>query len=344
MKITNILKRIPLEIGDLIDQGYITERKHNDTDLYIFNYTDKCQYDRAWDNITMQCRGLIADGEGRIVARSLPKFFNLEEYEEKPKGNFEAYEKYDGSLGILYWLGEEPQIATRGSFHSTQADVANILLTEHDLSMLDRDYTYLFEIIFPENRIVVDYGKTKELVLLGAVKTSTGEFIKPDNLFWLGKRASKINIKDLADLEKMQLENKEGFVLHFEDGTMAKFKFADYVRLHRLLTGVTSRKIWELMKSDINLDEYLTNVPDEFYEWVKRERAKLEFQFSYIKESANLAYEKIKDEKPRKNFAEMGKLFFEPALMFQLLDGRDIDDKIWAMIKPEASYPFKVIE
>ena len=98
--------------------------------------------------------------------------------EHLPNEPFEVYEKLDGSLGILYWLGDEPYIATRGSFESPQAQIATELLRAYDLSGLDRRRTYLFEIIYPENRIVVNYDDRRELVLLAIIDTATGrEFL-----------------------------------------------------------------------------------------------------------------------------------------------------------------------
>ena len=54
--------------------------------------------------------------------------------------------------------------------------MARVLLANYhtDLGTLDREYTYLFEIIYPSNRIVVDYGSSRRLVLLAAVHTQTG--------------------------------------------------------------------------------------------------------------------------------------------------------------------------
>ncbi len=73
--------------------------------------------------------------------------------------NFDVYEKMDGSLGILYWIDDKPFLATRGAFESEQAIKGTELLRKHqNLNKLNRNYTYLFEIIYPSNRIVVDYG------------------------------------------------------------------------------------------------------------------------------------------------------------------------------------------
>jgi len=76
-----------------------------------------------------------------------------------PQEPFEVYEKLDGSLGILYWVDDEPRVATRGSFTGVQAQRGTaILRARYGHVAFRTDVTYLFEILFPENRIVVDYG------------------------------------------------------------------------------------------------------------------------------------------------------------------------------------------
>lgn len=119
------------------------------------------------------------DADFNIVARPFPKFFNLGEFENQviPNEPFEVFEKMDGSLGILYWLENKPHIATRGSFVSDQSQVATEMLhTQYAeiIPVLDKSKTYLFEIIYPENRIVVNYGNKRQLVLLAIIDTETG--------------------------------------------------------------------------------------------------------------------------------------------------------------------------
>ena len=100
-----------------------------------------------------------------------------------PQLPFEVFEKLDGSLGILYWLNNLPYIATRGSFESEQARHATEILHgryQHTFSSMDTNKTYLFEIIYPENRIVVDYGEMDDLILLTVIDNQTGhESIEP---------------------------------------------------------------------------------------------------------------------------------------------------------------------
>ena len=118
------------QLNSHIEAGWIRVQKHPDHDLFIYNYTQAAQYARTWDEITLNCRGLILDNRMNTIARPFRKFFNLGEMENQiiPDEPFEVFEKLDGSLGIMYWIDGEAFIASRGSFASKQSAVANQML------------------------------------------------------------------------------------------------------------------------------------------------------------------------------------------------------------------------
>jgi RNA ligase len=289
-------------------------------------------------------RGLILDKKGQIIARPFKKFFNLEEHTavDIPQEPFEVYEKADGSLGILYWLNDQPCIATRGSFISEQALHATQLFGDRYgsvLAKLDRNVTYLFEIIYPSNRIVVDYGAMDDLVLLGVLDNQTGlDLPLPQNLgFPVITRHDGIN--DLGQLKNLEQENKEGFVIRFKSGFRLKVKFSEYVRLHRIVTQTSSTVVWEHLASGQSLEELLERVPDEFYAWVKQTKMELETQFNAILEEAKLAFKTFPTRKETAAYFLTQKY---PHVMFRLLDNKDPSELIWKMIKPVYSKPFKI--
>lgn len=254
----------------------ITGRRHPTHDLIIWNYTVKCQYDQAWNDVTLQARGLITLLDGTIVARPFKKFFNLEEHKgEIPLEPFKVTTKFDGSLGILYFLdGRTPRIATRGSFTNKQTIRANAILKRYQDYTFLPEFTYLFEIIYPENRIVVDYGTMEDLVLLAVIHTETGKECDIHQYPFRDQCPFPVTkvydgIKDVAQLRQIQETNAEGFVIRFESGLRLKCKFAEYKRLSSLFSKCTARKIWEYLKEDRPLQSLLECVPDEFYAWVK---------------------------------------------------------------------------
>lgn len=326
-----------------IDKGWVVCKKHPEDELYIYNYTAQVQYEKSWNEITLACRGLILDAVYNVVARPFPKFFNLGEQDNAilPAGDFEVYEKMDGSLGILYWSQGQPYIATRGSFTSTQAQKANAML--HDLykdaiARLDRNRTYLFEIIYPANRIVVDYGDTEALVLLAVIDTGTGAELSLEDIgFPLVKRYD--GIRDLSVLKGLEEPEKEGFVIRFSNNHRLKVKFAEYQRLHWIITQISSLDIWEYLRDNRPFDELLEKVPDEFYQWVKNTRQRLISQYEAIEQ---LCRSEFKVLESRKETALYFGTCTYPGLLFYMLNGQDYSGKIWRMLRPVFEKPFAI--
>lgn len=344
-------------LKQLIADDYINVQKHPTADLYIYNYSPKAQYDRLWNEWTLTCRGLIMNGLYEIVARPFQKFFNLEESENLllPDEPFEVYEKMDGSLGILYWADGKPAIATRGSFTSEQAIVATELLhTKYAdaIKHLDPTKTYLFEIIYPENRIVIDYGDARKLVLLAIIDTKLGVEIPlsavetlrttslpPDpifaNSFEIVKRYDGLN--DLQQLKALEEDNREGFVVKFKSGYRLKVKFEEYVRIHKIITRVSSVNIWEYLKEGQELLPILERVPDEFYDWVKATHARLLSDFAQIEAEAKSEFKILDTKKETALYYQSCKY---PAILFKMMENRPYDHIIWKMIRPKFEKPF----
>ncbi len=330
----------------LEEQKFLSCQKHPEVGLLIWNYTHLCQFEKKWDEYTTMCRGLITDEEGNIVARPFRKFFNWEEHKDAlPDGDFQVFEKMDGSLGILYWIGDKPYIATRGSFSSDQAVEANKMLYDRYQSrfdQFDRTKTYLFEIIYPQNRIVVDYGGISDLILLAVLDTETGAE-HPHTLEGF-LSAPVYEAKDLAALKANQKNNAEGYVIRWQDGFRLKIKFEEYVRLHRLLTNTNSVHVWEMMNKRMNLEKILEQVPDEFYSWVRTTAAKILSDWHAINKMCVSSYNSIalrNKPKTRKDWAKRIQHTTYPNILFNILDGKDNWEPIMKLVKPKSEKPFK---
>lgn len=331
-------------LQEMIDQKMVSVQKHPDFDLFIYNYTPIVQYSRTWNEITLQTRGLILDSNKNIVARPFGKFFNIEEHspEEIPNLPFEAYTKLDGSLGILYWAGGTPYISTRGSFTSDQAKHATKILYEkysHLFSSLDRNCTYLFEIIYPKNRIVVDYGDIDDIILLTIINNSTGE----ESLKEIGfKTVTKYDgTKDFQSLKNLNLSNEEGFIIKFSNNFRVKIKFSDYIHLHKIITGISNVAIWEYLSQNKPIDELLEKVPDEFFDWVKSVQADLQRKCKNILEEVQNSFKILGDRKETAMYFQTQKY---PGILFAMLDSKSIEPLIWKLVKPEYSKPYKNYE
>ncbi|MBL7816863.1 MAG: T4 RnlA family RNA ligase [Saprospiraceae bacterium] len=329
-------------LQEMIENDYVNVNKHPTHDLFIYNYTPKAQYDRVWNEVTLMCRGLILDGQNNIVARPFAKFFNLGEMENQviPNEPFEVFDKLDGSLGILYWLENEAFIATRGSFVSDQAVVANRILQSKYADILrgglDKSKTYLFEIIYPENRIVVDYGGLEDLILIAIIDNETGADLPLESMgFPMVTRFD--GIKDISTLKTLEEANREGFVIKYKNGLRYKVKFEEYLRIHRIVTQVSNINIWEYLMTEMPFDEILDRVPDEFYDWVKATSADLQAQFAAIEAQCQADF-KVFDT--RKEAAFYFQTCAYPSVLFKMLDGKSYKEVIWRLIRPSFQKPF----
>jgi len=65
-----------VRINKYIADGLIVKQDHPEYPISIYNYSRTCQYDGKWDDLTIECRGLVLDREGNVMAKSFPKFFN----------------------------------------------------------------------------------------------------------------------------------------------------------------------------------------------------------------------------------------------------------------------------
>jgi hypothetical protein len=349
------------DISDYLEGDYVIAQRHPTLPLLIYNYSRTTQFSGIWDDITLNCRGLVLDLEGNVIAKPFPKFFNYEEHTAEnsklppiPNESFEVYEKMDGSLGIFFHYEGEWHMATRGSFTSEQAIKGMEIAKKYNY---DRfcvpGFTYLFEIIYPENRIVVDYGKEERLVLLGIINPK-GEELPYEEIAddgWDIVMKYKTWGEDWETLKKEISKDNEGYVIRFSGGMRMKIKGDEYVRLHRILTNFSTKDIWELLKNGEPLEPFLERVPDEFDDWVKRTAMNLRYSFHSIDERAGkyhdgFRYGKYNDkevEPTKKEFAEYVKQFPKElsAVMFKMWDKQPYDHIIWSMIKPKYEKPFR---
>lgn len=338
--------------------GLVLKQTHPTLDLSIWNYSPKVQYEKLWDDVTKICRGLVTNSEGKIIARPFKKFFNYEEHsaDEIPNESFEVFEKMDGSLGIVFYYHGEWHMATRGSFISNQSIVGLKMLKELSIlknypsTGLNYNWTYLFEIIYNENRIVCDYD-FEGLVLIGAYETESGNEIDFDilkhkvGLFDDVRIVRKYNgINDFKKLKETISDDREGYVIRFKNGFRIKIKGEEYIRLHRILTNISNRDIWEHLKDGKSLDEILDKVPDEFYNWVKETKNTLNDEFTKIENEYKWIY-KIITRSPnsteRKVFAEYALKYKHSSILFSMYNKKDYKKIIWKLLYPSYSKPFK---
>jgi RNA ligase len=344
-------------LNTYIDNNLIIANKHPEYNLWILNYSPKAQSKKFWDIYTLSCCGMVIDETGLIVARCIKKFKNFEEHDSSEidlNQDYDVFEKMDGSFIIVFYYALRMTwiVASRDSFISEQSIEAQkmLQLKSNIYEVLNKNCTYLFEIIYQENRIVVDYGNMYDLILLLRIETKTGFELFYDDLVSLYSKhftiVKKFNIKinDLNELKKLEEENKEGFVVRFFNGFRVKVNFNEYTKLYGILTNVSNLTIWEHLKNNYDFNALLDRVPDEFYVWMKKTTNKLQSEYNEIERLVLKEFIKIyhiNSIVERKDFAMEAIKTEYRSILFKLYDKKSYDEIIWNMIRPKHSLPFK---
>ena len=356
------------ELEQEIANGMVTRRFHDDMPWVILNYTPQCQYTWHWTNVTVQCRGLVYDIEtNEVVARPFEKFFNWDQGRGSevwdspmpPTGPVIRMEKMDGSLGVLcvqhddqgYVVAEH--VATRGSFHSEQAEWATTfyydVVTEQANTRPQEQVfepvqgkTYLFEIIYPENRIVVDYGDYKGLVLIDVIDNETGrsDLQEFDDCKWPDKVARKVLNFGFDSGQVAEIPaGDEGFVyLWPEKNYRVKMKSAEYIELHRLVSNLSEKSIWEAMMAGKTPEQIKDGIPDEFHSFVDEAYTKIGSAAADILGEVYKTYgEIIEDGMSRKDFALKVANHPLKKYLFLVLDGKGVWPVALAASKPQSN-------
>lgn len=340
------------------DAGLLIKREYKHLTLY--KYSTHTVINNLWNVMSLKCRGLVLNDEGEIVANCIPKFFNYEEIVVDGKANinfnqnFTVYEKYDGSLIQVFMDSGELFVSSSGSFDNDYTKLAQKILEEKYPKQLEfiketNRVNFIFELIAPLTEIIVDYEGETDMILL-AVRESTGN---EPNIVYLraigfncAKRYEFDDINDIVRLKHLPFDNREGFVIQFEDKTRMKFKFEEYVKLHYLKNYLSKKLIWEKLSNEEGID--FDSLPDEAYKKVESWRNELWKEYNdkmryirdiYYKEIpkflTNAALAADRDDKKKFATYILENHKDVATALFRLFDGKSIDDLLWKMIKPK---------
>jgi len=297
--------------------------------LVLFNYKASAQWNNRWNWFERVSRGLILDETtGEVVALPFEKFFNWGHHTTTSK-LVECTKKHDGSLGILY-RHNGYKIATRGSFDSEQAQWATEHIQRYDLSAVPNEYTLLFEIIYPENRIVIDYGNVQELILLGIRDRFTGEDFAFRFVYEWGYSHGFLTPQHITDTtideiiqDVENMSGQEGWVMRFADGERFKVKAPEYVRLHRAITMLSFKHTLEAGR------DWYPDLPEPYLSQARAWQGQIDQTIRAIQARVEQQYE-IAPKDSRKDFALWVKERCpdDASYMFARLDDRDYEDII----------------
>lgn len=308
---------IPLKLlEEYKDKDLLISSDHEDLPLTVWNYSKNTQYIEHWDDITTLCRGLVLDDNGNIIARGFPKFFNYEQRQFDKSISTEGcriYDKMDGSFIMLFYYDDQWIVSSKGSFHSDQVFMAQNILNkmyQEDNKFYDKlskNLSYCFELIHPDNRIVVDYKGDERLVYLSSFDVNGVEHFDEYHKFKDRVFAYPFGGFDYDMLKYHNAHpNAEGYVIRFDNGPRCKIKFDEYIRLHSIATRTSTKDVYKSIVEN-SFDEVIEKSPDELYDSIKRVHHSIMVDFNTQLKNAVNIYDSLLTHgyKDDKEFSEL---------------------------------------
>lgn len=279
------------------------------------------------DPIERECRGIkFCSKTGKVLARPYHKFHNLGEREAFAAARVDlrqphsVLEKLDGSMVHTCASSLGIYLMTRMG-HTEVAQQAEKFLEANSIkfsrlfnTLSVDDYTYIFEYIGPNNKIVLDYEK-EELVLTGIRHNVNGTYIFHDELQAIGmlhdvpvvgkcidvEFEGKLSIEELDESVKLA-SGAEGVVVRFDTGEMIKIKADEYCRRHKSKELASSFKgLVELILTN-KLDDILPQLQDPQLTKVKEYNKELLDNIEYVAKNIS-QYVNDRTLAEQKNFA-----------------------------------------
>lgn len=249
-------------------------------------------FDNMW---AKECRGIVFDSAGLVIARPLSKFHNVGEKEATRVENLDwtkvarVMDKRDGSMIHTVVTKDGFALKSKKSFTSDVAIAATKWVTARPNyvsfcdDITDVGYTAIFEYTAPTARIVLYYPE-EMMTLLHIRDNATGEYLSPKELerwavgygipvvqevndFWWTMSDAGVPTTREFNFEALMAavhtrEGVEGWIVQFESGEMVKVKTKWYMDRHRVMTFIRERDIARLAVHE-GLDDVKAMLVDE---------------------------------------------------------------------------------
>jgi len=278
-----------------------------------------------------ECRGIVFNAEGRVISRSLHKFFNVN---EKPFTQADVIDwskvsrvmtKRDGSMIAAVAVPSDQKAYSLKSKKSYDSDVAvqargwiaenpdrEVIYDNFNTWIVENHLTAIFEWTSPKARIVVGYQEPS-LTLLHVRENDTGTYFTKLQLWTLSLKWEIPLVDDHPEIEKFLkdpefdprsfLENSqategiEGWVIQFENGDMVKLKTKWYSDRHAVMTFPRVRDIARqcLNETIDDMKSMLVSEGIDITEILEIE-AKVAHEVTKIAEDVDAMYKKWKHE------------------------------------------------
>lgn len=241
-----------------------------ENNLAIFSYDIMADFSNP---IVQEARGIIIDLPTlTVVCWPFRKFGNWQESyaDDIDWSTARVQEKVDGSIIKCYWNYNQWCWATNNTINAnntiannitnhTFMDIIKKAVNFNDIQYynMDTNNTYIFELVSPENQIVVKYDEYK-LYHTGTRNNVTGQELITDIGIERPKEYPLTTFEECIEaVNTLNTDNKnvehEGFVVVDANWNRIKVKSLEYVTVHHLVTNQLSKK---------TIIEYILNSKD----------------------------------------------------------------------------------
>lgn len=337
----NILTSPPYCLKIDRDYGYI-----------LFKY-DQHKSDLSLPEV-QEARGIIFKEETmELKCYPLKKIFDMGEKNAAHIDwtNVTVEEKIDGSFIEVWYDDKIWHISTNEKIDAFKCLLPNNELKEHKslghlfISVfntflfpdLDKTYCYMFEVVSPENKIVVPY-KYARVFLLGARDMTTLQ----EKEVWLGVKKPKWEYYENVDGEKLRKEildrvskmaiEQEGYIIKDRYFNRVKIKSPEYVKAHYLKGEgeLTTKRILGLLREN-KKDEFLAYFPE-----YKNKFQEIERKLKTYKEDMHIYKQEILKWRDKWNLDRktvsaniLAKRKLESVFCFAIYDNKVQDEDEW---------------
>lgn len=319
-------------------------------DLKVLNYN---QIDSPKnDPIVRECRSLVIREELEgvtysVVSRAFDRFFNQGENDtEFDLSKLKLFEKVDGSLvSVFYdekygWLYRTksmimPELSVQGWERTWKEFIENALKWD-SINGLDKRYTYIFEVVGRENRVVVNYSEDKAY-LLAVRNNQSGNYSEIiQTKYNVPRKYSFTSTKDCIDSLKELPNLEEGYVGYQDGVPVVKVKSPQYLAAHRLRgEGLTPKRIIEMVVIG-EYEEYFAVFPEDKCHFEKYISA-----WETLESLCKTQFDKTKDIVDQKEFALQNKVFYSGVMFQSKASGKD---PVKVLHNLRDSYKVKLLE
>ena len=266
----------------LIEKPYCLKIKRDDG--YIMFSYNQIESD-FYNPIVRECRGIILD-ETTLEPVCVP-FFKFGNYGEGYVPEIDwlsasTQEKVDGSLIKVWFHNGKWRVSTNGTINAYKCDIGQVdllkldcpfnsfgelfdkavELTKLDFETLDKNNTYMFELVSTYNKVVVEY-KDIAIYHIGTRNNKTFEELNVD----IGIKKPKIfnlnTLEECLNSAKDLPYSKEGYVVVDKNWNRIKIKSPQYVAVHHIKNNgdVNIASIVQLLRTN-EIGEFLSYFPE----------------------------------------------------------------------------------